>query len=156
MDISQNPRFNGPYVVAETASKNQTSRGEKFFHGAGEAAESGGAEGSSVAEASGAGDDSGLGDGSGAVVVGGKSEAGGGKFESCSGGGSGATSASLLRNAGRELPAGARETTCFFFGSFTITAGVKTVGLTFARIWSIRFWASELAADPGCSRITSL
>src|SRR2546430_8035322 len=51
---------------------------------------------------------SGLGDGSGAVVVGGKREAGGGKFESCSAGGSGATSASLLWNAGRELPAGAR------------------------------------------------
>ena len=87
-----------------------------------------------MAEASGAGDDSGLGDGSGAVVVGGKSDAGGGKFESCSGGGRGATSASLFRNAGRELPAGAPEATCFFFGSVTATAGVKAVGPTFARI----------------------
>ena len=88
-----------------------------------------------MAAASGAGDDSGLGDGSGAVVVGGKSEAGGGRFESCSGGGSGATiSASPLRKAGLELPAGAREATCFFFGSFTATAGVKAVGPTLARI----------------------
>ena len=78
-----------------------------------------------MAEASGAGDDSGLGDGSGAVVAGGKSEAGGGKFESGSGGGSGATSASPLRKEGLELPAGAREATCFFFGSITATAGVK-------------------------------
>ena len=121
-------------MVAKAARKNQTDRGEEIFHGAGEAAESGEAEGSGVAAASGAGDDSGLGDGSGAVVVGGKSEAGGGKFESCSGGGSGATSASLLRKAGLELPAGPREATCFFFGSFTTTAGVKAVGPTFARI----------------------
>jgi len=121
-------------MVAKAARKNQTDRGEEIFHGAGEAAESGEAEGSGVAAASGAGDDSGLGDGSGAVVVGRERDAGGGKFESCSDGGSGATSASLLRNAGRELPAGARETTCFFFGSFTATAGVKAVGPTFARI----------------------
>lgn len=121
-------------MVAKAARENQTDRDEEIFHGAGDAAESGEAEGSGVAADSGAGDDPGLGDGSGAVVVGGEREAGGGKFESCSGGGSGATSASLLRNAGRELPAGARETTCFFFGSFTATAGVKAVGPTFARI----------------------
>ena len=134
MDIAQNARLHRPHVVAEATGKNQTDRGEKIFHGAGDAAESGEAEGSGVAAASGAGDDPGLGDGSGAVVVGGKREAGGGKFESCSAGGSGATSASLLRNAGREFPAGARETTCFFFGSFTATAAVKAVGPTFARI----------------------
>jgi len=121
-------------VVAKAAGKKQTDRGEEVFHGAGEAAESGEAEGSGVAAASGAGDDSGLGDGSGAVVVGGKSDAGGGKFESGSGGGSGATSASPLRKEGLELPAGAREATCFFFGSLTATAGVKAVGPTFARI----------------------
>ena len=119
-------------MVAEATGKNQTDRGEKIFHGAGDAAESGEAEGSGVAAASGVGDDSGLGDGSGAVVVGGDREAGGGKFESCSDGGSGATSASLLRKAGLELPPGAREATCFF--SFTATAGVKAVGPTFARI----------------------
>ena len=87
-----------------------------------------------MAAASGAGDDSGLWDGSGAVVVGGKSEAGGGKFESGSGGGSGATSASPLRKEGLELPVGPCEATCFFFGSPTATAGVKAVGPTFARI----------------------
>ena len=100
MDIAQNTGFHRPHVVAKAAGKKQTDRGEKVFHGAGEAAESGAADGSGVAEASGAGDDAGLGLGSGAVVVGGESDAGGGRFESCSGGGSGATSESLLRKAG--------------------------------------------------------
>jgi len=83
-------------VIAETTGQKKKDRDKRIFHGAGEAAESGAADGSGVAGASGAEDDPGLGLGSGAVVVGGESDAGGGKFESCSGGGSGATSASLL------------------------------------------------------------
>src|SRR5207245_10467742 len=73
-------RLYRPNAIAQTTRETATdnNRREKILHGAGEAPSSAGADGSGVAA------------GAGAVVLSGKSEAGGGSEGSVSGGGNGA------------------------------------------------------------------
>ncbi len=126
-----------PNVIAETTGETATdnNRREKILHGAGEAPSSAGADGSGVAA------------GAGAVVLSGKSEAGGGSEGSVSGGGNGAKP-----SAADSFLAGSFSPGFFFAGacSAAAKAGLKTASPSFARNSSILFLAFSLSPEPGC------
>src|SRR5207247_2594522 len=128
-------RLYRPNPIAETTGETATDNNgrEKILHGAGEAPSSAGADGSGVAA------------GAGAVVLSGKSEAGGGSEGSVSGGGNGAEPP-----AADSFLAGSFSPGFFFAGACSAKAGLKTASPSFARNSSILFLAFSLSPEPGC------
>ena len=142
MNVAQIPRRGRTELVTSASLQEQREqeKSERFFH-YGVAAYSG--EG--CGEAEGAGVDS-LDEGGGAVVVSGKSEAGGGNEASTSEGGNGASS---FEEGGGPLSC-RRGFTFFLFAAAAVTAGGWSLSSpTFARSSLMRFLAFSPSVEPG-------
>src|SRR5438874_4137945 len=147
MNLAQMSRCGRAQMITSAPAEKDREQEEKFFHcgGVGVAAGvlSGVAEGVGVASS--------VEEGGGAVVVSGKSEAGGGKERSTSGAGRGASGAffagPLLSDVGF----------FFRFAAAAVTPGACSLASpTLARSSAILFLARAPSAESGCWRITSL
>ena len=119
----------------------------RFFHCSGVAAASGVADGAGVGRVS-------VVDDGGAVVVSGRSEAGGGNDMSVSGGGSGA---SFGISASERGPGAVSIFLFFLLAAAAVTAGgCSAASPSLARSSEILFFARSPSREPGCCRMTSL
>src|ERR1700682_4275524 len=143
MDLAEVSRSGWPKIVtgAPAQKKREQESGERFFHYSG------------VADGAGVGNVSVVDDG-GAVVVSGRSEAGGGSDMSVSGGGSGA---SLCISASEPGPGSVTIFLLFPLAAAAVTEGAwSALSPSLARSSEILFFARSPSRESGCCRMTSL
>src|SRR5580765_1951880 len=143
MDLAEVSRSSWPEMVTGTPTqkKREQGSGERSFHYSGVAAASGAASGVGVGKVS-------VVDDGGAVVVSGRSEAGGGNDRSISGGGSGASF--RISASEREL-GGASIFLVFLLAAAAVTSGgCSALSPSLARSSEILFFARSPSSEPGC------